>query len=513
MVKITKTQIEIIIIFLLSLIFGVGMGNIFVGDINLLDEGQFVSWPYQMLNGKLMFKDLFVMYGPLFIYPQYIFFKIFGPTFFTMRIYFFAGSLIALLLVYLICLKLKLKTFTRLIIIALLIFLPGIQLRQAASFMVIVALLYANDGKTNIRYLFVGIVAAIAFLISPEIGIFSMLAVFASVLIDFGFVNTFKKIGFVLIGLITSFYIFFVWAFIEGWFYSYIAETLKVLRLFSGVNAPLGKNFPNLLSLFPGFNLSIIKYLLTADAILYWSYLFLIIVGIYFVVRFILGKLTTRDKKTLPIYIIGLLLYVSVIGRGNIQFIYSYLFILGGVLGEEALRLKNKKLALLFVALLLIIPIRLLTINRVNINKNIESVISYSKFVPVSSRDPLRISLEQKKYFESVINPVNNLTTPHDTIFVMQDEPAFYSLTNRNNASRYDLPYFASSFSSQKELVLELSHKRPKVIIWNKNAWAVDDISNATRLPEVVEYIKAYYNVYLNSNGLIIYKIKTNETN
>lgn len=512
--------IELIGIVILSFIFGVGLGNIFVGNLNLLDEGQFASWGFQMLQGKKMFSELFIMYGPLYVYPLYVFFKVFGVSFFAIRFIYFIESLIGIVAVYLICINLDFKRLTRLLIVLFLVLLPAMQIRQAAA-LITVLLLYVSIEKKNKLWSFAAGLASVAtFLISPEVGIFLTIAVLVYYISFLESIVRGGKLKSYLLGVLAAILFFIFWAGSQGWFNFYIRDSLEVLKNFSGINSPLGKNFPNILILVPRQSnlFSFLKFIFSPEALLYWGILFLIIGFIHFAARFILRKLTLLDKKIMPIYVLSLFSYLTVVGRAsvnNIYFVLPFALIVGGYLVEIVItdfkpwnkNITHKIIPTIVIAIILMIPIRLLTINRENLIGNLTILFKYENFVPISKKDILRISPSQKKYFDSVLNYVDARTTRDDTVFILQDEPGLYVIVNRLNATRFDLPYFANSENLRLEVLYEIKQKRPKIIVWSPKAWSVDEISNWQRLPEVVSYINKNYRS-VKVDGIIYYILK-----
>lgn len=501
--------LEVAFIVFASLIFSSGIGSLFSGNLNLLDEGQFASWAYQMTQGKLMYKDLFIMYGPLFIYPLFILFKFFGASFFLVRLYSYLGALLGLITIYFLCIKLKFKSITRFIIYLLLVLLPGLQIRQAAALVIIYLLLQTNDKKGNNWSFILGLTTTVGFLISPEIGIYSTVVVVDNLLIEKSRKESVKtRLVSYLVGIMSVLILFVIWAISEGWLTYYLKDTLYVLYSFSGIESPLGKNFPNLLTIFsPNLTLfSLIKYLLSPEAIFYWTILFFIASFVYFLVQISLKKFSKNDQAIFPFLILSVFLYVSVIGRAAIShyyFILPFLFLLGAFFVEKLVY--SKRMSYIILALcMLAIPIRLVTINRINLFRNLKNLSHYSQYVSISRNDPLRVDTLQKKYIEDVQRLVSKESQKVDYIFILQDEPGLYVLSQRLNATVYDLPYIANTKEKRMEIVHDLRARKPKVIIWNPSAWAVDEISNKIRLPEVVAYINLNY-IYKNTSSGIIY--------
>lgn len=96
---ITSNRLEIFYIFsififlcLMFIFFGKQIGHV------IIDSGREVYFPEEMLNGKILYKDIFNIFGPLSYQINAVFYKVFGVSLNVLR---FAGFLNATLIVYL----------------------------------------------------------------------------------------------------------------------------------------------------------------------------------------------------------------------------------------------------------------------------------------------------------------------------------------------------------------------------------------------------------------------------
>src|SRR3989304_5377037 len=101
--------ISLLIILVAFLIGPTYTSSPFLGNINLIDEGQFGAWVNHMSHGKYLFKDIYLTYGPLYVYPLYLVFKIFTPSAFIIRSYLALGSTLGIVVCYLILQRLNLS--------------------------------------------------------------------------------------------------------------------------------------------------------------------------------------------------------------------------------------------------------------------------------------------------------------------------------------------------------------------------------------------------------------------
>ncbi|RJQ25590.1 hypothetical protein C4577_05500 [Candidatus Parcubacteria bacterium] len=520
--------IESIIIVVLGLFIGTTTGGSpLFGDLNFIDEGQFASWTNQMLLGKQMYKDIYITYGPLFIQPLYILFKIVGPSAFLVRLYLTLGSIIGIIIGLYIVYILNISKIFRWYIIVLALLLPIVQIRQALGLLVLIFAAKSIKEKSLHSDFLSGLLVIVSFLVSPEIGIFSGFIVFLCYLYRFIIeINIHKiilKFSAFIVGILVPSIVFSLWSSIGGWLGDYISVTKDVLFLFSGINIPNGQNFPNILSLAPN-NIDIlswVRFVFSKEILIYWAIIFYLSFFLYIVLKLILIKKKEENEPLIMLIgLFGLALLSILIGRsgiGHFYFTLLPLFIVLIYLMQKGLfLLKNIKginpekiLLVLIMFVIVIFSLRLLLINRPNIFKIIDlpSAILSSKNNP-SFTGPITISKDQKNYISSIQSFINLNSDKSDYVFFLTDEPMMYLLINRKNPTRYDLPYIANNKNKRFELLQDLIVKKPKYIIENEKDWAVDGIDNRTRLPEISKYINETYHFCNKINSAIIYCLK-----
>ncbi len=511
-----KIQVKYILAFLFIFLFLllIGSGNVispFYGDINLIDEGQFLAWINHMRSGDFLYKNTYAAYGPLLIYPFYLLSKIFEPSFFLYRMTFGVfGMLISLGIVILIFNKLKISFLFQLFAISLLIFIPGFGLRQAGGLLAIFMVYVAYTSSRYIWSFMTGLSIGASFLISSDMGIFSFFVIF--VLMAIFFINAknfsiyFKKLAYIIIGLIALFLPFTLITGSEGWLFSYISSIADDLVSYSGIGIPIGRKFPNIFELFPTSIsiLSLIKFTFSKEILNYWLIFFYIISFIYFFIKFMIKKVDDKDLLAFSITLFGFLLSTILIGRiGHFVFVVQIVFILFAyylnLLFEyyKKTKLNSDKIFIAFAVLVICaFSLREVSIYRPHFNK-IPDAIAAARIH--DSNPPgvgnILISKEQEKNIKIIQNFIRENTSTQEKIYFLSNNPGLYFLVNRVSPSRFDLPGTANTRDRRVELVKDLENDKTKYIIEDTNAYLVDGISNRTRLPEVMDYIRLNYDV------------------
>lgn len=90
---------------------------------------------------------------------------------------------------------------------------------------------------------------------------------------------------------------------------------------------------------------------------------------------------------------------------------------------------------------------------------------------------------------------IQHNTKPDEPIFVFTQQPIYYYLTNRQNPSRFYIPWFADPGKLSAELLKDLTKNPPKIILYNSGtSWdKPDGYTMAERAPEVESWIRNNY--------------------
>ena len=517
---------EKIVIVLIILAFPFTVGSLFFitpwrGDFNLIDDGQMGAWASHMLHGKLMFRDIYITYGPFFIYPLYLLFKFFGPSGFLIKLLY--GGFGTLIGIASAVLFISLFNFKRIVfypLLFLLLFIPGLNIRQAAVFFFLWLLIKLHQSN-NVYSLLAGMVAAVSFLLTPDAGVISILLLLLYFIFQFIFKKNTKDLLVKLmligagIGIITLF--FSSWAMSEGWLADYVSTTPDILASFSGPLLPNGKGFPNPLTFFfstaPSF--AWLKYSISKDMLLYYEYMIFIATFLYLGARKIKGYSKQSDFYLLMIALSGFIQYYSLVGRsGNFFLTLTPVLIILGYFSAKLLdsvkkTTVQKKLRVAALAMIVLFVLRILYIFTPSLNSFIQFKNQYSIYSEVDRIGSTAITESQAKYLKLVKDYIALHTISNDYIFFLSNEPLLYMLTDRVNPTRYDLPYIAHTREKRYEMLSDLRKKSPKLIFYDNASWPVDEISNIRRLPEVISFIEShYYKKYIGNGRVVVYTLK-----
>lgn len=495
----------------------------FYGELNLIDEGQFLAWVNHMMNGKLMYRDIYITYGPLYVYPLYFLFKVFGSSIFLLRVYFIVISTIfSVFVLREVAKKLNFGNLLRLGFIVYVLLIPGLTLRHSMPFLAIL-LLYL-EGKSNklLHSFLLGIVCALSFLISQEIGIFvifgSIVYYLFKVIYQQNLDKLLIRVFSWLLGLLVIFIPFALWSSKEGWLFEYIATTIDVINIFSGTDLPNGKSFPNPLnSLHLIKEMGFLRFAISKDLLLYWELLILFSTTLFVFYRTITNRLNDQIFLIFSVNLYGYYLFYSILGRaGNFFLLLSPVFLITFYFMNTLLKERNtknslpRKYSIALVLLLVFFLFRVALIFRPYLSHLPNSLSAVLNIQHGLNENVTVMPSEQIKYILGVRQYVVENSSKNEYVFFLSNEPALYYFTNRVNPTKYDLPYIPNTLDKRYQLLDDIRIKKPVLILYNKKSWPVDEISNMQRLPEIMEYLRVNYSkkTILN-NEVEVYTLKS----
>ena len=491
----------------------VGHSAIF-GEINLIDEGQYAAWVYQMLNGKMIYRDIYVQYGPLMVFPIYLLMKFFGETIFFVYLWSSIGAFLGYVLGMLTLRQLKVEKSVFIISLTTLLIVPGINIRQWIGVLIFILLSRSYETKSLLLALLTGVFMVVAFLQSVEIGLFTFLI--CAFYIGFRFIKS-KKLEdefitslFILLGTVLSFVSFFAIFQSQGWLSSYIYSTKEVAVSISGMNLPNGKGLPVILqNVDTSSPFLFAKLIFSKNALFYLSLLLLLIFLPFFIIRLSQKNNHERDILGLLITIFAILIYFSIVGRsGHYISVFPFVVILLAYFvseskGHKLFKKHRLMLYSIFLTIFCMYILRHIAIYRFSLVPKFNELAN----TPVSRIYPHIISFVQSKDILELKNFFELNRKCNDFIYILNNAPGLYFLLEIKNPTRYDLPLLAGVIEKRQEIVNDLIKHKPLCVLEDMTSWAVDEVSDEERMPEVFKYVKRNYQPYKRIGHFLIYRL------
>jgi hypothetical protein len=199
---------------------------------------------------------------------------------------------------------------------------------------------------------------------------------------------------------------------------------------------------------------------------------------------------------------------------GTFFFTFSPIIVIAGFFSNKLLSLQKKGsvfesriLSRTIIIIFILSLLRSFLIFRPYYSKIIELPKVFFETNTVLRLGHISISNTQKNYIQSVQKFIRENTVSSDYVFFLTDEPMMYMFVDRLNPTRFDLPFVGNTMDKRLEILQSLKNKKPKYIIEDTKAWAVDGINNRQRLPEVSSYINSnYFRRTIIGDGVVVYE-------
>lgn len=463
---------------LLSILFIILYNPLFYfGTYDNIEEGFWAGWLERLLNGQVIYRDFAAHQPPLLLWGLHLFSKLLGPSLFTIRIYFHLLQIVGLVgIYYALCAIVKnswIKTtiFVSIISYNSMLVRNNIEIRLASGIVPLIILQLYFVKKRNIYLFTAGILSAVAFFISTETGISSVVALGISLAL-FKTRALIKTLPIMLGGIIVGAILPVSVLLVSGSFSKFIEYIIYYSNAFSAgyLNVPLQR--PESLRLIqwdevirfaysPGFLWELIKFLLGASLIV-------------ILIKKLKKGSTHINHLFVSLTFFGLILARSALGRSDpyhIIFVWIVCLLLIGYFLEQLLRYSQR-------AAVIIMIVMLLTIGQESLNQNLiqNQLIKFEAYANPSGTYPQYQTTRANilpnidaipKVTDDMIKFLQSETSKDDKIFVFPISPEIYFLADRKNATSFDMPLSFISAKYQSQMISELKMNSPKIVIYN----------------------------------------------
>ncbi len=489
----------------------------FIGKVDSVEEGFFLSWIERLNYGQVLYKDVAVYHTPLIVWGMYLFSKILGFTIYNERLFLHLLQ-ISGFVVYLFFVKKFIKNpvniaLTLLAFIALAstsIVRNNVEIRLGIGLLGLLFLFNFLSSSKKYWLMLAGAGAGIGLLTSPEVGI----SVLVTTIV---FLNIFTKPAsfgkdrltlnlFYLGGLATILVPFMLYLIITNSLNPFFDQILFYADAFSKgyFNSPIERTV-----VLDFFHWHILNQYVSSNAFL-WEFAKLIVFGslIYLASKFLVNRsgFSDRDRNLLISLLFGLILFRGALGRSDF---YHLLFILPLVVVFlmfflEKLQSVNKAIYLTLVVVLLFYALRP-QINAVFLEDQLFKYQTYGNpkggygaFTFPRGKGILTPAPEEVIPLNSLAKDIQTQTSLSDFIFAYPWMPELYFYTQRKNATSFDTPYAFFGEKYQRQMIEELRRNRPKFIIYNPDMRFGGMSPDSLKL--VDKYIKENY-TFFSSQG------------
>jgi len=540
--------------------------NFATGHVDYLEAGNYLPNIDAVLNGKIPYRDFFVLHGPLQLYLQSGFFLLLGSSIYNLFLFFYStGILTYIILYFLLRLILKTRAITYIVLFIALIetYHPfwisrwG-YFRAGFSFVAIFMLIkFVRVFKK--RYLFLsGLFCAFSLLYSVDFGIYSSISILAYLIFysvyyaKNGIVShLLRNIFIYLFGIFVVLVPFALYLYFNNALNDYIFGSFYVMPFhFLKVWAQNSKFFIHSFSSYDNLT----QLLKSQSFKLYVPLYTYILLLAYFIYSFVRSKKVSREQSILML----LALYSALIYKGSFraaessQFQLAFLpfLIVVGVILEKtffqifsnAKQISLQKNTSMIVAKVIIyslcatciiayfinsdkrfygdlqgwfyyqgkksefVPLYLFPISKEKLNLRYSSEVRVGKMMIIS---------DEADDFEGVSDFIRNNTSNKEIVFSFPEHGIFNFVAARPCLGKFYIAGIAYTFGQwQNQLLHELETQRPVYVIYGRNLsnLAMSIERKEELLPEIASYIKENYSIVKQFKTVDIYKLNGERT-
>jgi len=476
------------------------------GMINFYETGIYLPQINEFLHGKALYRDIFVLRGPLEIFMPAFLMKLFGIHVGVLNAYFYFGTVLSLFIYALFALRLfRTRGFVYLFTLVLIArtfpwscFNVWGGIRFGLGIFGILLVVNFLRNKKSAQLLFSGMLTSFAFWTSFELGVFSFISIMAALFL-YGYVEikdmrvAFRYVLIYIAGNIIASLPFILYLFLNNAFFFYLDVVYVVLTKTSKVFNPAfcfetPMNLKEFLMAFSPLNHNF-KYTL--------PFFFYVTVGAYLFRRFAKRKFDILDISILAVVIYGILLYKGAFrdieGPQYRMALQPLLLVMFFYLEQFYMRCKDLKQRMhglkkaLVIFLLFVLPVYALAFSvskyqkRFFIFKEFKSIIAYNKHAAIPYADPEPMPVKsarasgmivpgvQAGEIDNVVEYIVSHTQDREPIFTFSDLGSYNFLTDRPSVGRFycaELSFMDAGWF--EEMLAELKSARPRFIICAK---------------------------------------------
>lgn len=348
---------------------------------------------------------------------------------------------------------------------------------------------------------FVGLFSSMSFFWYIDVGAYLNIF-FIFLLIYLLFRKEYKKILFILIGILFGWILFFIFlpANEIAAFYENTKSVFTTVNYLDGIVYPtpfLSKDVRAtralLLIIVTGILIVIFnfdkKIKAKPEIKIFLSYFYLVTILVF-------GSAMTRSDSPHIKTASGLLIFLLA------SLILYFLFnILNEILKKKQFSInKSKKYFFVLPMVIIIVNFSFISPNSISLKKTISSFDEINKMLHRDNKNYLSTDLIE------MINYYNSLTEGENCVQIFTNEAALPFFLNRPTCSKYYLMTMAASKENQKKFVQELAITKPKIILFDSDKVIFDDTKS--RLPEVLNYIESNYTFHSKFKFWTFVKLK-----
>ncbi len=512
----------------------------------LQDQGMHLSWANTVLHGGVLYRDTYLLYGPLMEYPLAASMSLFGASVLTLRVFNFILNLIALVSIALMLrrtLRWRLLAYTGAVLAIIVHFplFPGMQsavFRTTPAVVAVFLCWLAHEKHSRTLMAASGLLAGFALFYSQETGV-AALAAIATMLAANAWVR--RDLRALLISTATAALgvaavAIPVIAFLalNGAFVAYVSNIVSFASY--RVSSYPGIPYPNLMvsvreaayllmtsvssGVFPPHGLGRLA-LAIPD---YLPVPFYMIACATLAVRLVKRQFNTRDALKLSLAVLGVALFPytlslsaawSIVGTLPPVTILAWLYMddlfprrgAPGVMAARGFAVAALAGGLVMYAAFSSASGPFVQQSILKLRAALGAPVPYQAWyggeavqLTIPRAEGMWVTQKTRGEIESVTRFIRERTASSEHIFVFSYSPAYYFLTDRTSSTRFDFFLMPNTREDRLRVIADIERDKTRFVIYDgASLWGVPiDVME----PEIVRYLKDSYVETLSSGAV-----------
>lgn len=518
------------------------------GAINFYETGLYLPQISEIFHGKVPYRDMFVLRGPLELFIPASMMQLFGKHIGMLNAYFYFGTVLTLMFYAIFALKIfKTRGFAYLFTLVLIArTFPRVTfsvwggIRFGFGILAIFFSVIFLKTRKSLWLFFAGVVSGLALWTSPEIGAFSFISIvamlFALAYLEKDLKSNLRYVFFYILGGTAASFPFLVYFYLNGALIPFVSTMKSVLisHCKTDVFDPAlcfetPKNFKEFLLSFSPLNHNF-KYTLPFFVYAY--------AAIYLFRRFTKRAFSLEEISLIPLFIYGAFLYKAAFRdiegpqyrmalQPTLLLMFFYLELI--FIGLKRVRQRTYFKKILVSFLVVLIPLYAISFSVYKYNKRffiaeeIKSLVLNREHaaIPYSGPEPSAIEAKrakgrivpghQAKDIDRVVRYISSNTGEGEAVFTFPDLGTYNFLTDRQPLGRF----YAAEISFMhpdwfQELMNDLKNKRPRYVIFAAKYLRLEQFRPTVGryLDEVESYLDKNYEIVNRLETVNIFRIK-----
>lgn len=447
-------------------------------NFDSVEEGIWLGWLERLLRGQSLYKDVATYQPPLVPWGISLFVRLTDISVYNVRLFLHILQILGFVIYYFFITRVVKRWENRFFLMFLAIGITSsfvknnIEIRLGLGLAALLPLYFYFETKRLKWVLISGIVAAISFFTSIEIGIPALVGVAVGSLLVKPYRLAFKGFLTAILGFTVGSLPVLTILLRDQSLLPFIQQVYFYSYAFSSGYLNIALEQPDLFTLVRWWK--VIRYLSSEPWL--WELTRMSLIGGVLVVflRFVQRKFQAKEKLVFVTSIFGLFVFRVALGRSDF---YHLLFpiMVALILLFYALEELTKKIPGLVFAIFILFAFVFArdVVNDGFLTKEIFKLQSYSNTAGIYNTYKtarFRIFVDKDtdtKVVDDLVEFIDSNTGVNDRIFAFPWMPEIYFLADRMNATSFDIPYSFFTKDYQEKMIAELSKNTPSLVVYN----------------------------------------------